>query len=401
MLTHTVASRHTLPLACSAQRALTSFGQLTGQPALPDGAGLLYERAFMLDLHTRHQCSANGSCRLLRCGDAMLAINLPRPSDWELIPAWLGPWCNNVEVATDDWVALSAHCQNLPASDLLQQARLLGLAVALASEIPPAPPQLARQSLFRDQLQPIARQRQATPLVVDLSSLWAGPLCSHLLQRAGCRVIKVEGKHRLDGARTRSPLFYHLLNQGKESVVLDFHDASDIERLKQLIAHADIVIEGSRPRALFNLGIRAEGRVWISITGYGREGDAGNWIGYGDDTAAAAGLCAIMREATGEYQFVGDAIADPLTGIHAALLAWQHYQAGGKALIALSLRDTAAYCLQQELQQSREAVLASCRGWQQYRNQLHTLFPEGHRQPHCAVAAAGQHNKSVFRELDA
>ena len=39
------------------------------------------------------------------------------------------------------------------------------------------------------------------PLVVDLSALWAGPLCAHLLGLAGARVVKVESLGRPDGAR--------------------------------------------------------------------------------------------------------------------------------------------------------------------------------------------------------
>lgn len=398
----------TLPLALSANLALARFKQLPSVKVDSlTGASLLYERAAMLRLTPSPPSSPNGSCHLLACRDALLAVNLPRSSDWELVPAWLGPWRDTPNIAPGDWAALEHPCRELVASDLLQQAHNLGLAVAVADELPPPPSQPVHIQRFPSGNAAAPRQLNSAPLVVDLSSLWAGPLCGYLLQQAGCRVIKIEGLNRLDGARTGSPDFYRLLNQGKESVVLDFQSAIGIERLKQLIAHADIVIEASRPRALHNLGIHAEqwlqsrsGRVWLSITGYGRQGVDGARIGFGDDTAAAAGLSQIMFEATGHHQIVGDAIADPLTGIHAALSAWQRYLAGGNALVSLSLRDTVSACLHSELNLARENVLESCRQWHRLGNQLHLFFPGGHRIPTAACAEPGQHNTPVLEELD-
>ena len=293
-----VTSLNSFPLAYSADLALAQLMQAMDIMHPPfTGASLLYERAFMLGLSPRCAVSANGSCHLLPCRDAMLAVNLPRHSDWELIPAWLGPCQSSQAIAPGDWASLKRSCQELDACDLLPQAHLLGLAVATADELPVPPPGPAHSLSFRHHRSATLPRRRKNPLVIDLSSLWAGPLCSHLLQQAGCRVIKVEGLNRLDGARTGSPAFYRLLNQGKESVLLNFQCERDIGKLKQLIAHADIVIEASRPRALQNLGIVAEqcvetrpGLVWLSITAYGRYDTQGNRIGFGDDTAAAAGL---------------------------------------------------------------------------------------------------------------
>lgn len=398
----------TLPMAFSANAALSRFCQLAEiQGKNLTGAGLLYERAMMMGLIPAESSNPGGGCRLLRCRDAVLAINLPRQADWEQIPAWLGPWLDITALPAGDWNTLANHCQTLIAEDALQQAHLLGLAVSRADQLPPAPAHLAQIQNFPQSKAVTAHTDHSAPLVVDLSSLWAGPLCGHLLQQAGCRVIKVEGLNRLDGAREGHADFYHLLNQGKESLLLDFRSESDIKHLKQLIARADIVIEAARPRALRNLGIDAEhsaqttqGQVWLSITGHGRQPGKEQQIGFGDDTAAAAGLCHIMHEATGKYAFAGDAIADPLTGIHAALLAWQSYLAGGNELIALSLCGTVSWCLHQELQNSRETVLESCRQWLKLGHHLPELFSEGPRKPVGSCASPGEHNHLIFAELD-
>jgi crotonobetainyl-CoA:carnitine CoA-transferase CaiB-like acyl-CoA transferase len=70
--------------------------------------------------------------------------------------------------------------------------------------------------------------------------------------------------------------------------------------------------------------------------------------GFGDDAAVAGGLASAMAAGWGEAMFAGDAIADPLTGIHAALAGWQAWtgqggQAGRGALIDVSLRRTMAF----------------------------------------------------------
>ena len=141
------------------------------------------------------------------------------------------------------------------------------------------------------------------------------------------------------------------MNGGKESVALDFRNQEDLNTLRKLIAKADIIIEAARPRALDHLGIVAAellaqrpGMVWLSITGYGRQSPMGDWIAYGDDAGVAAGLSWLMGGEQRDPVFCGDAIADPLTGLHAALLALASWQRGGGELLDVSLHKVAGYC---------------------------------------------------------
>ncbi len=184
--------------------------------------------------------------------------------------------------------------------------------------------------------------------VVNLSALWAGPLCGHLLAALGARVIKVESVTRPDGARRGPRRFYDLLNAGQESVALDFTTAAGQAALAGLVAAADVVIEGSRPRALRQLGICAEDvlargrdKCWVSITAYGRTGPWANVGGFGDDAALAAGLVAFDPE-TGTPAPCGDAVADPVTGVNAALAALACRLGGGSWLADLALREQVA-----------------------------------------------------------
>ena len=137
--------------------------------------------------------------------------------------------------------------------------------------------------------------------------------------------------------------FYRLLHAGHHCVTLDPRTGSGRAEMAALVRAADIVIESSRPRALARFGLDAEGAAaagttWVSITAYGRASDR---VGFGDDVAAGAGL--VARDADGLPLFVGDAIADPLTGLAAATAA-ACAPAGG-ALLDIAMSDVVAATL--------------------------------------------------------
>ena len=85
--------------------------------------------------------------------------------------------------------------------------------------------------------------------VVDLSALWAGPLCAQLLHRCGAQVTTVSSIRR-QTVLDRQPDFYQQLHVGHELLSLDFGDLVYRRQLAQRLMDADVVIEASRPRAL-------------------------------------------------------------------------------------------------------------------------------------------------------
>lgn len=334
-----------VPLAGCADACLEAFRLLSGVPVLAGvtGAQLLAERAAITGTARGGAVSPGGSCRLLSSRNGRVGVNLPRPEDWELLPAWLQA------ESPFDWEALAARVAARTTEWLVARGRELGLAVVDATAIPEQ-----ECSWFRLVQRGVAANAAPSraPRVLDLSSLWAGPLCSHLWQRAGADVTKVESTRRPDGARSGHTEFFALLNGGKRSQVLDLHTSAGQETLLQMIPAFDIVLEGSRPRALRQMGIVAEdllaahpGLSWVSITGFGRREPRGNWVAYGDDAGIAAGLSAILYQVTGQWLICADAVADPLTGLHAALAGWASWLAGGGHLIELSLEQTVRHCI--------------------------------------------------------
>jgi crotonobetainyl-CoA:carnitine CoA-transferase CaiB-like acyl-CoA transferase len=110
-------------------------------------------------------------------------------------------------------------------------------------------------------------------LVVDLSWYLPGPFASRELLRLGARVVKLEPPGG-DPMRVLAPGWFELLNAGKESVVCDLKEDTELGRA--LCARADVVLEGFRPGVAARLGVGPddlpETVVSCSLTGFGVEG---------------------------------------------------------------------------------------------------------------------------------
>jgi hypothetical protein len=330
------------PLAACAQGAWLALASLNTSKLDPlfSAHQLLGERAAIAGLSRQGRTSAGGACRLLPTLDGYLALNLAREDDWELMPAWL-------EQGVDSEPELLSILTSYSTELLVERGRLLGLAIA-----PVAAPSPTASWYQWTRYAPPRLPSSTAPLVVDLTSLWAGPLCGSVLAQLGARVIKVESTQRPDGARFGPQPFYQLMNAGKESVALDLSCTEGRTQLRSLLSHADIVLEAARPRALEQMGIVAAdlvrerpGMTWLSITGYGRREPMREWIAYGDDAGVAAGLSWLMSAGNTDPVFCGDAVADPLTGLHAALLAQTAWQQGGGLLLDLPLFDVVSHCI--------------------------------------------------------
>jgi hypothetical protein len=294
-----------------------------------DAAELLTGRAAMLGLSRRGRVSAGGATRILAAADGWWALTLSRSDDVEAVPALV----ESVEPLEDPWPSIERWSARRPAADAVDRARLLGLPTGALGEAARTEPVIRRIGT------PAAPRGVAGVLVVDLSSMWAGPLCGQLLARAGATVVKVETAARPDGTRAGSRDFFDWMNGGKLC-----YEADLAARTRALLEVADVVIESSRPAALRRRGLDAEhvaaqaGRVWLRITGHGADGERANWTAFGDDAAVAGGL--VGRSRRGPV-FCGDAIADPLTGMHGALLVAQSLAGGGGEVIEVAMAAVA------------------------------------------------------------
>ena len=164
--------------------------------------------------------------------------------------------------------------------------------------------------------------------VIDLSSLFVGPICSMMLAELGADVIKIERpagdvtRHLMPhGHPLMGPLFL-AVNSGKRSVVLDIGQQRGREALHRLVEGADVLIHNALPGTAVKLGIDLEtvrglskDIVYCTITGYGDGGPYSGKPAYDDVIQAEVGLAALQGADRGEPQYVRSIIADKISGM--------------------------------------------------------------------------------------
>lgn len=388
-----------IPLARWADRQVRLLAEATGSPSIAalDGATLVGERGSNNGYTINGRVSAGiGGSRMYRTRDqGWFALTIIREEDRALLPAlFLG---EIAEPCGPEAIAEAALRHDV--ADLVARGRDLGLPVASADESPVSPPVEVLATGPRRERTPGHR-----PLVIDLSAIWASPLIGHLLWLTGAEVIKVESLKRPDLIRRDDPTTFDLINQGKANVLVDLYEDAQRDALVELIRMADFVIESSRPRALRQLGIDADalvaevpGLVWLTVTGHGARGEQAMWAGIGNDCAVAAGLARALEQASGELGYVGDAIADPLTGITGALEAWRTWTSGMAQRIGLSMSAITARALTEERAFDAELLNRELRAWGAANGQR---FPEVSRRPLIApVAELGADTAHYFPQF--
>jgi CoA:oxalate CoA-transferase len=152
--------------------------------------------------------------------------------------------------------------------------------------------------------------------VVDFSLYLPGPYASRLLGDLGAKVVKVE-QPRGDPIRSFLPGVYEFLNRGKRVVSVDLKSEAGRTQARELVAAADVVLEGFRPGVAARLGIGFDdcaalraGLVYCSLSGYGQSGPErdrpGHDIGYEAGGGAYAGVLAIGDPPAPPHVAVGD-----------------------------------------------------------------------------------------------
>lgn len=171
-------------------------------------------------------------------------------------------------------------------------------------------------------------------LVIDFSQFLSGPSASLRLADMGARVIKIEKPGTGDICRQLyvsdvmiegESTIFHAINRNKESYVADLKDADDLEKIKALIAKADVMMHNFRPGVMERIGLDYErvkeinpGIVYGEISGYGNEGPWKNLPGQDLLLQAASGLTWLSNSSSEGPTPVGVAVVDILAGTHLA-----------------------------------------------------------------------------------
>ncbi|MCP3913816.1 MAG: hypothetical protein GY713_23085 [Actinomycetia bacterium] len=247
----------------------------------------------------------------------MLPLDLDETWPGSTAPVPVGSGAIHADLIDDDDESFEELMATLPTDDPEQVA-----ADAQRLRLPVTPYRTGTQPVF--DILPgdltVSKRRTITKIrVLDLTSLWAGPLATALLAAAGAEVIKIEPAARPDGFRERTELF-HALNAGKDVRDLDLRNEDDRDQFEKLVAMSDLVVDSFSRRVMANLGYSpAELRhlnnniATLSITAFPGHVPEREWVSYGAGVHAISGLGMI----TGEPAAPVVAYPDPLTGIRA------------------------------------------------------------------------------------
>ena len=198
--------------------------------------------------------------------------------------------------------------------------------------------------------------------VIELARILAGPWAGQTLADLGAEVIKVEAPEGDDTRRWGPPFidregakvaaYFHAANRGKRSVVADFRTPEGQEKVRALVADADILVENFKLGGLAKYGLDYAslsavnpGLIYCSITGFGQDGPYAPRAGYDYIIQGMSGLMSITGPEDGQPHRAGVAVTDLVTGIYAttAVLAALHRrsQTGKGAHVDMSLLDSA------------------------------------------------------------
>jgi crotonobetainyl-CoA:carnitine CoA-transferase CaiB-like acyl-CoA transferase len=185
--------------------------------------------------------------------------------------------------------------------------------------------------------------------VVDFTRALAGPYCTMILADMGADVIKVESTPDGDTVRLLGPHtevdgehhfggYFASVNRNKRSVLLDFQDAHDLDRIRQLVDTADVVVENFRPGVMEAVGLAYEDLrarnpklVYAAIRGFGdpRTGASpfADWPAYDIVAQAMGGVVSYTGTAAGERVASGPSVGDlyPATMAVVAVLGGLHH----------------------------------------------------------------------------
>lgn len=167
--------------------------------------------------------------------------------------------------------------------------------------------------------------------VLDLATLFAGPLAATMLGDFGAEVIKVEHPRKPDPSRGHGPskdgvgLWWKLLGRNKRNITLDLSSPGGREVLLRLVAESDVVIENFRPGTLekWDLGWEelsaANPRLVLArVTGFGQSGPYAHRPGFGTLAEAMSGFAAITGEPDGPPTLPPFGLADSIAALSTA-----------------------------------------------------------------------------------
>ncbi|WP_282039209.1 CaiB/BaiF CoA transferase family protein [Saccharicrinis aurantiacus] len=168
--------------------------------------------------------------------------------------------------------------------------------------------------------------------VLEFAQFMAGPSAGLKMADLGAQVIKVERPGTGEAGRNiaiknlyidESSMVFHTANRNKQSYAANLKDAVDIEKVKQLIAQADVMTHNFRPGVMEKIGLDYDTVKAINpriiygvVSGYGSKGPWAKKPGQDLLIQSLTGFNHLSGNADDNPTPSGLATSDIFTGVH-------------------------------------------------------------------------------------
>ena len=197
-------------------------------------------------------------------------------------------------------------------------------------------------------------------LVIDFSQFLSGPSAALRLADMGARVIKIEKPGTGDICRQLyvsdvmiegESTIFHAINRNKESYAADLKNPDDLDKIKQLLAKADVMMHNFRPGVMERIGLDYDtvkqinpSIIYAEVTGYGNEGPWKDLPGQDLLLQAASGLTWLNNNNNEDPTPMGVAVVDIMAGTHIAqgilAMLYKRVISGEGALVQVSMFES-------------------------------------------------------------
>ena len=171
-------------------------------------------------------------------------------------------------------------------------------------------------------------------VIIDFSQVLSGPSASLRLADMGAQVIKIERPGVGDICRNLyvsdvmiggESTIFQAINRNKQSYAADLKNADDLDKVKQLIAKADVLLHNFRPGVMERIGLDyatikqiKPDIIYAEVSGYGNEGPWKDLPGQDLLLQSVSGLTWLSNNNDENPTPMGVAVVDILSGTHIA-----------------------------------------------------------------------------------
>ena len=169
--------------------------------------------------------------------------------------------------------------------------------------------------------------------VVDLTQFEAGPSCTEALAWMGAEVVKIEnpkmgdpGRRLRPGQPDNDPYYFHAFNANKKSITVNLKSPAGLALVKDMIRHADVMIENFAPGAIERLGLSYDvakainpGIIYAQVKGFGEGSPFEQNLAFDMIAQACGGTFSVTGDKNGPPTRPGISLGDTGTGMLMAI----------------------------------------------------------------------------------